>query len=127
MNKQRGYYTVKIGGKNRIFHFSMNFWAALTDELNIGLDELDSIFGNRLSLSTLRAIVYSAALAYDQENNILPNYNIYNAGEWLSDINEKELESIVNAMTESRILGNDINGGVKRNVVKTTKSGKGKK
>jgi len=29
-NKKRGYYTLKLGNKNRTLHFSMNFWANLT-------------------------------------------------------------------------------------------------
>ena len=44
MTKQRGYYTLKIGGKNRTLHFSMNFWATFTDMLDISLDELVIIF-----------------------------------------------------------------------------------
>ena len=44
MTKQRGYYTLKIGGKNRTLHFSMNFWATYTDLLGISLDEIGGVF-----------------------------------------------------------------------------------
>ena len=43
MTKQRGYYTLKIGGKNRTLHFSMNFWATFTDMLDISLDEIGGV------------------------------------------------------------------------------------
>ena len=44
MTKQRGYYTLEIGGKKRTLHFSMNFWAKFTDMLNIGLAEIGDVF-----------------------------------------------------------------------------------
>tara|TARA_R100000231_G_scaffold127183_1_gene97936 strand:+ start:755 stop:889 length:135 start_codon:yes stop_codon:yes gene_type:complete len=43
---------------------------------------------------------------------------------WLEDFDPDELDSIVKAMMESRILGNDLNAGLSRNVKKTTKKGK---
>ena len=39
-NKKRGYYTLTIGGRKRTMHFSMNFWSAFTEELNIPLDKI---------------------------------------------------------------------------------------
>ena len=38
---------------------------------------------------------------------------------WLEDLQAEKLEDIVNAMMESRVLGNDLNMGVKRNDPKT--------
>ena len=43
---------------------------------------------------------------------------------WLEDFSAEKLESIVSTMMESRILGNDLNAGLSRNVKKTTKPGK---
>ena len=66
-NKKRGYYTLKIGGKMRTMHFSMNFWSNFTDELNISLDKIGDAFTDGISISTIRALIYSALLANDQE------------------------------------------------------------
>jgi hypothetical protein len=98
-NKQRGYYSIKLGGKVRKLHFSMNFWANFTDNLGIPLDKIGDVFQEGISLGTIRSLVYSAILANDQE---------------------EDLEKMVAAMMESRILGNDLNMGVKRNVVQST-------
>lgn len=120
-NKKRGYYTLKIGGKMRTMHFSMNFWSNFTDELNISLDKIGDAFTDGISISTIRALIYSALLANDQEQGNEINYNIYTVGTWLEDFDSDKLNDIVNSMMESRILGNDLNMGVPRNIKKTTK------
>ena len=48
MNKQRGYYSLKIGGEQRTMHFSMNFWASLTETLDVAIEELDKVFTGKL-------------------------------------------------------------------------------
>ena len=45
-NKKRGYYTLKIGGKMRTMHFSMNFWSNFTDELNVSIDKIGDVFND---------------------------------------------------------------------------------
>jgi hypothetical protein len=114
-NKRRGYYSLNIGGRKRDLHFSMNFWSAFTDEMNISLDRLGEVFENGVSISSIRAIIYCGLLAYDQEEGNEIDYNIYKVGSWLEDVDSSELEKIVTAMTESRILGNDLNMGIERN------------
>ena len=123
-NRKRGFYTVKLGGKNRTLHFSMNFWANLTEVLEIKLHEIGKIFDDGVSLNMIRAIVYSAILANEQEQGNEIDFTIYTVGAWLEDLDASELEKIVEAMTESKILGNDLNAGIKRNVTKSTKAGK---
>ena len=121
-NRKRGFYTVKLGGKNRTLHFSMNFWSNLTDVLEIKLHEIGKIFDDGVSLNMIRAIVYSAILANEQEQGNEIDFNIYQVGAWLDDLDPEQLEGIVTAMTESKILGNDLNVGIKRNVKKSTKA-----
>ena len=115
MTKQRGYYTLEIGGKKRTLHFSMNFWANFTDMLNISLAEIGDVFSNGISIKGLRALIYSGLLAYDQENKKEIDYNEFDVGNWLEDIEATEIEKIVLAMTESKILGNSLNAGLERN------------
>ena len=105
-------------------HFSMNFWANFTDLLGISLEQIGDVFAGGVSLSNIRALIYAALLANDQENGIEPDYNQYQVGAWLEDLKAEELEKIIEAMTESRILGNSLNMGIERNVKSTTKAGK---
>ena len=121
-NRKRGFYTVKLGGKNRTLHFSMNFWANFTDELNLPIDQIGNVFQGGVSITAIRALVYSALLANEQEQGNEIDFTIFTVGAWLEDLDSTELESIVEAMTESKILGNDLNAGIKRNVTKSTKA-----
>jgi hypothetical protein len=123
-NKKRGYYTIKLGGKNRVMHFSMNFWANFTDELNVSLDQITTVFDKGVNIATIRALIYSALLANDQEQGNEIDYNVYTVGTWLEDFDAENIDDIVKAMIESRILGTDLNAGLSRNVKQTTKKGK---
>lgn len=122
--RKRGYYTTKLGGKNRTMHFSMNFWANFTDILGISLEQIGDVFAGGVSLSNIRTLIYAALLANDQESGVEPDYNQFTVGGWLEDLQADELEKIIEAMTESRILGNSLNMGIERNVKNTTKAGK---
>ena len=115
MTKQRGYYTLKIGGKNRTLHFSMNFWATYTDLLGISLDQIGGVFEKGVSLKAIIMLVYAGILTYDQENKKEIDYDNFDVGNWLEDISADDIEKIIKAMTESRILGNDLNAGIQRN------------
>ena len=123
-NKKRGYYTLKLGGQNRTMHFSMNFWANFTDILNVPLDKLGDLFTEGVSIKTIRALVYSAILAYDQEEGNEIDYNEFKVGVWLEDFDAEKLNNVIEAMMESRILGNDLNAGLDRNIKNSTKKGK---
>jgi len=121
-NKKRGYYSLKIGGKNRTLHFSMNFWANFTDLLGIPLDKLGDVFEGGISIKSIRSLIYSGLLAYDQEEGNEIDYNEFKVGSWLEDVNQDDILKIVNAMTESKILGTDLNMGIERNTESEGKS-----
>jgi|TARA_R110001632_G_scaffold230183_1_gene367302 hypothetical protein len=122
VNKKRGYYSLSIGGKQRTLHFSMNFWAAFTDEMQISLTEIDQVFSNALNLNSIRALVYSGLLAYDQEEGNEIDYNIFKVGAWLDDINTDQFNEIINTLMESKLLGNELNGGLSRGAKPTSKA-----
>jgi len=122
MTKKRGYLTLEIGGKQRTMHFSMNFWVNFTEILKIPLSAIGTVFeGKEVPLSSLRAMVFSALKAYDQESENVIDYNLYTAGDWMSDLSADDLALITETLAEGRILGNDLNGGIPRNVKKSTK------
>jgi hypothetical protein len=123
-NRKRGYCQLNIGGKDRTLHFSMNFWVAFEDASGHKISEIDKVFSSGISLNTMRALVYAGILAYDQENGNPIDYNVFQVGSWMEDMTPDSLTLLVNTLMESRILGNDLNAGVRRNVEKSTKNPK---
>ena len=116
MNKKRGYITTKLGGKNRTLHFSMNFWCHFTETLGIGLNDLDKQFNqDKFNINTIRVLLYSGLIAYDQEEKNKIDYTIYDVGNWLEDFSSDDLKKIMEALGDSRILGNTLNVGITRN------------
>lgn len=126
VNTKRGYCQLEIGGKTRTLHFSMNFWAAFENAAGFSISEIDKVLGAGLSLTTLRAMIYAGILAYDQENKQVIDYDQYDVGNWMEDVNQDHIQIIVETLMQSRILGNDLNAGVRRNVEKSTKNPKPK-
>ena len=123
-NRKRGYCQLNIGGQDRTLHFSMNFWVAFEEASGHKISEIDKVFSQGISLNTIRALVYAGLLAYDQENGMKPDYNIYTVGSWMEDLLPESLTLLTNTLMESRVLGNDLNAGVRRNVEKSTKNPK---
>jgi hypothetical protein len=126
VNDKRGYCQLEIGGKIRTLHFSMNFWAAFENAAGFSISEIDKVLGAGLSLTTLRAMIYAGILAYDQENKQIVDYDQFDVGNWMEDVNQDHIQLIVDTLMQSRILGNDLNAGVRRNVEKSTKNPKPK-
>jgi hypothetical protein len=126
VNDKRGYCQLEIGGKIRTLHFSMNFWAAFENAAGFSISEIDKVLGAGLSLTTLRAMIYAGILAYDQENKQIVDYDQFDVGNWMEDLNQDHIQLIVDTLMQSRILGNDLNAGVRRNVEKSTKNPKPK-
>lgn len=126
LNKRRGYCQLEIGGKQRSLHFSMNFWAVFEETSGFKISEVDKVFGSGLSMGSMRALIYSGIVAYDQENRIEIDYDLFDVGAWMDDIDQDDLGLIIETLMESRILGNDLNAGVRRNVSKSTKNPKPK-
>jgi len=105
----------------RTMHFSMNFWSNFTDELGISIERIGDVFTNGISITTIRALVYSGLLAHDQEQGNIIDYNKFQVGMWLEDFGGDKLNKVIESMMESRILGNDLNMGIARNIKKTSK------
>ena len=102
-------------------HFSMNFWSNFTEQMDVSLDKIGDVFNGGISIKAIRSLIYSGLLAHDQEQGNEIDYNEFKVGMWLEDFDAEKLTDVVNAMMQSRILGNDLNMGVARNIKKTTK------
>ena len=107
-NKKRGYIDITVDGKKKTLHFSMNFWAEFTEQIGVSLQDIGSVFESGISLNGLRALIYSAALANDLEKGNKVDYNLYTVGTWLDDIDAEKINEIIEAMSESKILGNSL-------------------
>ena len=101
-NKRRGYYTLNIGGKNRTMHFSMNFWANFTDNLGVSIEKIGDLFKDGISLTGVRALVYSGLLANDQEQGNEIDYNEFKVGMWLEDLSPDQLTYINDGIQDFR-------------------------
>jgi|TARA_B110000858_G_C17733857_1_gene441496 hypothetical protein len=113
-NKNKGYIDINVGGKKRTLHFSMNFWSEFTEQLGISLQDIGDVFQNGISLKGLRALIYSAILANDQENGNEIDYNIYSVGAWLDELEAESINKIVETMMQSKILGNSLNSEIQK-------------
>ena len=113
-NKNKGYIDINVGGKKRTLHFSMNFWSEFTEQLGISLQEIGDVFQNGISLKGLRALIYSAILANDQENGNEIDYNIFTVGAWLDELEAESINKIVETMLQSKILGNSLNSEIEK-------------
>ncbi len=112
-NKHKGYIDIQVGGKKRTLHFSMNFWSEFTEQLGVSLQDIGNVFQNGISLKGLRALIYSAILANDQEQGNEIDYNVYSVGAWLDELQAETINEIVETMLESKILGNSLSGEIK--------------
>ena len=113
-NKNKGYIDINVGGKKRTLHFSMNFWSEFTEQLGISLQDIGDVFQNGISLKGLRALIYSAILANDQENGNEIDYNIFTVGAWLDELEAESINKIVETMLQSKILGNSLNSEIEK-------------
>jgi hypothetical protein len=122
--KHRGVLELEIGGKTRQLKFSMNFWAMFTDNLGIQLHELGSVFEKGFGLSDIIKIVYFGLKAADLPQGKEIDYNEFTVGDWMDEFKPEHLTEIVEAMGNSKILGNEMNMGISRNVKKSSSQSK---
>ena len=121
-NPHRGILELEIGGRTRELKFSMNFWAMFTDDLGIQLHELGTVFDKGFALKDIIKIVYFGLKAADLPKGNEIDYNEYTVGDWMDEFSADHLKDIVEAMGNSKILGNEMNMGISRNVAKSTKT-----
>lgn len=88
----------------------MNFWVEFTEQLGVSLTDIGDVFNGGMSLSGIRALIYSALRANDLEQGNEVDYTLYSVGNWLEDLEAEKINEIVEAMMQSKILGNSLGG-----------------
>lgn len=113
--KKRGYYSFKNGGKTYTGHFSLNFWALLEDDLKSNFGDVLTYIADGISLSKLRKLLYYSIKANSLEvKEECPLEDLVDAGTLLESLEPKDIEVVMEALTESKILSNDSNLGIQR-------------
>ena len=100
----------------------MNFWSEFTDALNLPLDKLGEAFEKGVTIKMIIQIVYCGLYAYDMENKNKIDYNAFDVGNWLEEVDAEKLTDITNSLMESKILGNQLNMGIDRNPTEEKKT-----
>ena len=74
----------------------MNFWCHFTETLGIGLNDLEKYFtADNLNISSIRALIYSGLIAYDQEEKNPIDYDkMREEFDWLYKCYEKTFGEI---------------------------------
>jgi len=68
----------------------MNFWSEFTEQMNIPLQDIGSAFEKGISLKGIRALIYSAMLANDQEQGNVIDYTLFSVGTWLDNLDSEK-------------------------------------
>lgn len=106
----RGYHTIKTDNINLPIHFSANSWFNLLQDTGMQFDEfgekLDEVFSAEKvdeleAVEVFTALVYSAALAYHQEEGIDLPVNRFKLRDLMANISEEDVRGVLNAMNES--------------------------
>jgi hypothetical protein len=99
-------YPIRRQKKNAAFF--NEFWVEFTEQLGVSLTDIGNVFNGGMSLSGIRALIYSAVRANDLEQGNDIDYTLYSVGEWLEELEAEAINDIVAVMMESKILGNSL-------------------
>ena len=109
-----GYYTLKVDGKDRTLHFSMNTWYNLKENTGKDLAEYGIILEKGEDIEkafALAEIIFAAAKAYDQEEGNDIDYNIYKIRGWFGkEIGPEEIKGITEALLWNTDIKHDTTG-----------------
>lgn len=105
MNKQSGFVSKKINGKDVGFKFGTNAFALVSEMRGVELDELDKVLG---SVSGIRDLIYCAAKAHLLAKGEDVYFNEFTVGDWLDDMAQKDYEDIIGALDHTKVLGNKL-------------------
>lgn len=95
MNLFRAEVEVPIGGKTRLFKFGINQLAIYSEKHNLNLSELE------MGMSQIRDLFWSALVAGARKNKEEIDFDEWDVGEWIDDMEQSDFDKVVSAMNQS--------------------------
>ena len=100
-----GYHEATINGKKMPLKFGTNAFELLTTMHNKDLSGLDEILN---SPGGMRDLVFCAAKAVQLAKGQELKVNVYEIGDWLDEMEQKDLDAIMKAFGEAKVYGNKL-------------------
>lgn len=94
---------VEIGGKKRSLYYGMNSLSVFMDE--IGIQDVNQIQEATQSLKGMIALVYGLCYVGDKINKNDIDYDSFDVGLWMDDMEEETLQKIVKKFESVQLMG----------------------
>jgi len=91
----RGQTTIEIGGKERLLKFGINASAVASEAAGKDLHELGA------STASFRYMIYGALVAGAHKSKQVVDFDVYDVGDWLEDLDEDAYAKINEVITAS--------------------------
>jgi len=89
---------IDIGGEKRPFKFGINAARIFCKETGKGLDALDKI--NQTDIESVINVIYAGLFQGAKMTNKEIDFDTWKVGEWLDDVNDKEITKAFNSLGE---------------------------
>lgn len=110
-------FKLTVNDKEYNLLFGMRFWRTLYKETKISLNDLGSQLTSENVMDqpeASAALIYSGIITYDEKHKTDQGVSPDDAFDMLEYITQENLAAIMKVISESQILGNKINAGLKR-------------
>lgn len=107
---RKGTITIKVAGVDRTFRFGMNAWDTFMTLQNCDITSASERLSEKSSgfLGAMRDLFYSAALCHCNVNDMVADFNRFEVGEWIDDMEQKDFVAVQQTMIESKLLGKEL-------------------
>ena len=95
MNLFRAEVEVPIGGKTRLFKFGINQLAIFSEKHSLNLSEVE------MGMSQIRDLFWSALVAGARKKKEEVDFDEWDVGEWIDDMEQSDFDKVVEAMNQS--------------------------
>lgn len=95
MNTFRGEVEVNIGGRVRLIKFGTNSLALFSQKTGKDLSEIDA------GLMSIRDLIWSGLVAGAKKRKEEADFDEWEVGDWLDDMDQSEFDKISEAITNS--------------------------
>lgn len=106
MNLFRAEVEVSIGGQVRLFKFGVNQLAIYSEKHNLSLSEVE------MGMAQMRDLFWSALVAGAKKKKEEVDFDEWDVGEWIDEMEQSDFDKVVEAMTNS--MPSDKGGSKKK-------------